>query len=113
MEQQIYEAMRSYGIDPPDRILFNTEKVVRFGKKNACWYIFYSDDITAGAFGDWRDDSSYTWCEKKTDDFTKEQKAQFKLRMDQAREAREEERLIANQKPRNSLPRYGNNHSQL
>jgi phage/plasmid primase-like uncharacterized protein len=97
MEQQIYEAMRSYGIEPPDRILFNTEKVVRFGKKNACWYVFYSDEITAGAFGDWRDNSTYTWCEKKADDFTKEQKAQFKLRMDQAREAREAERIIAQQ----------------
>ena len=97
IEQQIYEAMRSYGIEPPDRILFNTEKVVRFGKKNACWYIFYSDEITAGAFGDWRDNSTYTWCEKKTDDFTQEQQAQFKLRMDQAREAREAERIIAQQ----------------
>jgi len=98
MEQQIYDAMRSYGIDPPDRILFNTPRVVRFGKKDACWYVFYSDGvITAGAFGDWRDDSNYTWCDKRTDEFTKEQQAQFKLRMDQAREAREAERLIANQ----------------
>jgi len=97
IEQQIYDAMRSYGIDPPDRILFNTEKVVRFGKKNACWYIFYSDEITAGAFGDWRDNSTYTWCEKRTDYFTQEQQAQFKMRMDQAREAREAERIIVQQ----------------
>ena len=97
IEQQIYDAMRSYGIEPPDKILFNTIRVVRFGKNSEGWYIFYSDGITAGAFGDWSESSSYTWCEKRTDDFTQEQQAQFKLRMDQAREAREAERIIVQQ----------------
>lgn len=97
MEQQVREAMLSHGITPPDQILFNTKNVVRFGKKDSCWYIFFSNGIAAGCFGDWREDSSYTWCSKKTNEITPEQQAEFRARMEFARTEREKEKLILQQ----------------
>jgi len=93
MEQQIREAMISHGITPPDQIYLDA-KIHRFGKKDSCWYVFFNDGIAAGSYGDWRENSSYDWCSKKTNKITPEQQAEFRARMEFARAEREKEKLI-------------------
>jgi hypothetical protein len=57
---QLRNAMYEVGIDPPDHIEF-VGKIIRFGHHKSCWYVAYSDDICAGAFGDWRSGVDSTW----------------------------------------------------
>lgn len=71
MQQQIASAMLACGIDPPSNIIINGE-IHRFGKDKACWYIFFSDPIAAGAFGDWRESSSHDWRQDTTREFTQQ-----------------------------------------
>ena len=63
IDTQIRDAMREQDIEPPDEIILDGQ-IHRFQietSKDAGWYIFYPDNISAGAFGDWRSGSSYTW----------------------------------------------------
>lgn len=51
---QLINAIASAGIDPPEHIEFDTNRIVRYGRKKNSWYIAYSDGVPAGQFGDWR-----------------------------------------------------------
>src|SRR5690349_9970966 len=62
---QFLDAIRSAGLEPPDGIVPDG-KIHRFasiGKRgdDAGWYVFYSDGIPAGAFGDWRNGQWENW----------------------------------------------------
>ena len=59
--EQAQSDMQSKGITPPDQLVVD-DKIHRFGKNKSCWYVFHSDGIPAGAFGDWRTGETYTWC---------------------------------------------------
>ncbi len=60
------EAMISEGITPPEAILADgiLHRFKINGKKNG-WYVFYNENIPAGAFGDWRRGISSKWCAKR------------------------------------------------
>jgi putative DNA primase/helicase len=65
VERQITEAMREKGLNPPSPIHIDG-KYHRFPtnenrQDTAGWYIFDSDPIAAGAFGDWRTDCSHSF----------------------------------------------------
>ena len=61
--EQIRDKMLSEGIRPPDDIIIDGE-IHRFATKShddAGWYVFYDDEIPAGAFGDWRSGDAFNW----------------------------------------------------
>lgn len=68
-EEQLIDAMRSAGLEPPDDILMDG-KIHRFksGTKGAPghgdkpgWYLIFGDGIPAGRFGCWRSGVEVTW----------------------------------------------------
>jgi putative DNA primase/helicase len=59
-EVQLKDAISNAGFEPPTHVNFDG-KIHRFGKKKSCWYIAYSGEICAGAFGDWKDGYSHNW----------------------------------------------------
>ena len=66
------------------------------GKKTG-WYLLYPDELPAGVFGRWDDDSTkQSWNAKgATYNLTHEEQAQIKARMKHAQEAREQKRKEA------------------
>lgn len=94
IESQIRDAMLNCGITPPDDINIDGQ-IHRFGKDKSCWYIFFGDGVAAGTFGDWRTDSSYTWCVKLDRKITPEEQAINKKRADDAKEQRDKEKSLA------------------
>lgn len=60
-------------------------------KRNA-WYVLYADgDFPAGAFGSWRTGQTVTWSGKSDHEFTDEERAAWRKRMDEIRAQRVEE----------------------
>lgn len=94
IESQIRSAMLGYGIDPPSHINIDS-KIHRFGKDKSSWYIFFSDGIVAGAFGDWREDSSYNWCQEIDRELTAEELEYNRFRMEEAKKIRDAEKELA------------------
>tara|TARA_R110000868_G_scaffold162909_2_gene394932 strand:+ start:52 stop:2061 length:2010 start_codon:yes stop_codon:yes gene_type:complete len=64
IEEQAENAMISAGLNPPINIVFDGN-IHRFdgAKKGdkACWYIFFSDGIPAGRFGNWKTGLECPW----------------------------------------------------
>lgn len=56
------------------------------------WFVFFNDDLPAGAFGDWRNGESGTWCAKSEVTMSPAEAMAYRYKMDKAREAREAER---------------------
>jgi putative DNA primase/helicase len=97
------EAINGQGLTPPAEIVPDGE-IHRYrangdkrNTKNA-WYVLYGDDLPAGAFGNWKTGESFTWCGKSTRGLSAAEKAEFKKRMDSARQQREAEILERNKK---------------
>ncbi len=96
MERDFKFAMAEMGLVAKDIIVPNG-KLHRFhvegdkaGSKNG-WYVFYGDDLPAGAFGCWKRQISKTWCTKPEWKMTSIERVEFKRRMNAARTAREDE----------------------
>ncbi len=72
----------------------------------AGWYVLHEDagGFQAGAFGDWRQDISSTWCNKSENDLTARQRKELCRRMEEAkaaaRQAREDAQRAAAEKAR-------------
>ncbi len=60
--------------------------------KHTGWYVFYSDNPPAGAFGSWKDDLSETWCLKANYELSTVEVEAVRERFRQARAARDVER---------------------
>jgi putative DNA primase/helicase len=56
------------------------------------WYILYGDGVPAGSFGDWRSGQVHVWSEKNETDFTPDERAQFRQRIEEQKKARSEEK---------------------
>jgi phage/plasmid primase-like uncharacterized protein len=64
-------------------------KIVRFGNKKECWYVFHDDNIPAGAFGSWREgDQSYSWSAKSELEMTPTELHAYRVQMDRIRSDR-------------------------
>lgn len=92
--EQFWTAIRSAGLEPPTVIVADG-KPHRFptnGKPDddSGWYIFFTDGIPAGCFGDWRTGHSQTW-RINEDTFTAEEEAAYSERIDAMRREREAE----------------------
>jgi len=68
------QAIADAGLPPPDHII-DDGLLHRFSangkaKDTACWYVFYSDGVAAGSFGNWREGFTQTWCSKAENTMT-------------------------------------------
>ena len=68
--------------------------MVRFSTKDekhrdkAGWFIYYSDGVPSGAFGDWRTGDKITWCAKGMDELTSAEREQEQKRRKAAQKKR-------------------------
>lgn len=60
--------------------------------KESGWYVFYSDNIPAGAFGSWKHDLTIYWCSRQNYEMSQAEIDAVRERQRQAREARDVER---------------------
>ena len=97
IEAQFAIAMAAYDLAPPDIIADGQRH--RFdapddkkGKKSA-WYILHSDGVPAGAFGNWKTDLSEKWCGKSDQVLTQAERAEYRARIDKAKQDAEFTRL--------------------
>lgn len=96
-EEAFRAKLREAGLVPPDS-LHTDGKLVRIGVdgknpgKRDGFYVYHSDGIPAGAYGDWSDrDGWNTWCFFNTSELSREELEDHKRRLDRARAARSEE----------------------
>lgn len=119
--QQFRDAIRSFGMVPPDGI--EPDKLHRFstnGKASddAGWCKLFPDRL-GGVFGDHRSGLSETWQAKREKPFTETERRAFKKRCEQERQARNAERdrqhaearkmaqkILGEAKPENGEHRY-------
>ena len=77
--------------DPPERIVADGQ-IHRYGPKQVLWYVLHLDGISAGAFGDWRDQGeTRKWCVKGASEMTNAEHAAHRERMERIRSERDEE----------------------
>ena len=96
-EQQLQDAMREAGLEPPDTIYLDG-KIHRFrsGTKGSPghgdkpgWYIAFSDGIPAGRFGCWRAGLEQTWRAEVGRAINQADEMAFARRMSEAKAARD------------------------
>lgn len=92
------EAIAAAGLTPPGEII-GDGKIHRFSsdgraKDNAGRYIFHDDDRPAGWFKCMRSGVEATWAAKQEREFTAEEKAEWRRRMDAARAQRDAEAAV-------------------
>ena len=94
-EEDFRAKLKEAGLVPPDGIQadgklhrINVEDE-RPGKKSG-FYVYHSDGVPAGAYGDWHDgqDAWHTWCACTTTDLSPAEVQDLKRRIDAARAAR-------------------------
>ncbi|MDQ1923214.1 toprim domain-containing protein, partial [Massilia pseudoviolaceinigra] len=97
IEAEFGAAMAVYDLAPAEIIADGKRR--RFdaaddkkGKKSA-WYILYGDGVPAGAFGNWKTDLSEKWCGKSDQKMTPIENAEYRARVDKARQEAEHTRL--------------------
>ena len=94
------DAIAAAGLTPPVDII-GDGVIHRFSsngrpRDESGWYKFFDDDRPVGVFGCWRTDLSVTWkSDAPRQEFSAEEKAAWKLRMQQVEAARLAERLAA------------------
>ena len=94
-EQQVVDAMRSAGLDPPDCITMDG-KIHRFQSdskrpEKTGWYCLYRDGIPAGAFGCWRADVDELWRADIGRELSYRESLEHEARMIEAKAARDAE----------------------
>ncbi len=89
------DAMAADGLTPPREIVVDRKihrcDADRKGGKRDAWYVFFSDGVPAGAYGDWAEGETHNWCARPENSLTPQERAAFRTRMDAARRARDEE----------------------
>jgi putative DNA primase/helicase len=90
---QFRDAISSAGIEPPE-VIEADGTLRRFssnGKRgdDAGWYVLYSDDISAGTFGDWRTGIAQTWRADIGRTLTPAEESAHKAKVDAMRRERE------------------------
>ena len=117
------EKMAEYNLNP--RTIALDEGVHRFGvdknDKTAGWYIFFPDDIAAGAFGNWKEDLVEKWCSRELSTLSWEERQAYTEKQRLAKEKRQLEekenharaKIRANQIWNESEPIIGQSHNYL
>ena len=92
---QFRQAIEAAGLEPPIEIV-DDGVIHRFstdGKpthKNG-WYILHTDDIAAGAFGDWREGFTQNWCSKADKSMTEADQIAHRERVKAMQRQREDD----------------------
>ena len=60
IESDFKEALFSYFGEAPGEGIVDNE-IIRFGKHKEFWYVFHSDNITCGVFGNWKTGDKIKW----------------------------------------------------
>ena len=89
------DAVAGAGLTPPE-VIHADGQLHRFatnGKRSdaAGWYCLHGDNLPAGAFGDWRQGVSHTWCSKDNATMTDSEREAYRQRMQQIQAQREAE----------------------
>lgn len=95
-KDQFIQSIAASGITPPETLIAdgNLHRYSSNGKHGdtSGWYLFFDDEIAAGSFGCWRLGINQTWKADIQREYTLEEKAAFKKRMEEARAKSEAER---------------------
>ena len=71
------------------------------------WFVFYNDDLPAGAFGNWRSGDMGNWCVKAEVAMSPAEAMAYRHKMDKARETREAERAkLASEAAKSALEQW-------
>lgn len=85
-------AIAASGMQPPEAIIPGVlQRFSPTGRHGdtAGWYVFYSDGIPAGSFGNWREATQSTWCSKADHEMTDTEREAHHQRMQAAQQQRE------------------------
>lgn len=93
--EQFANAIQASGLNPPESIIAD-DKIHRFpsnGKKHGDdgWYVYHTDCIPAGAYGDWKSGLSETWRADIGRKMTDKEEADYKAKVVAARKLAEAE----------------------
>ena len=107
--EQFRQAMAGAGLTPPD-VIHADGQLHRFatnGKSSdgAGWYCLHADNLPAGAFGDWRQGVSHTWCSKDSATMTQQEREAYRQRMQQIQAQHEAERAQRHESARDRANR--------
>lgn len=107
--EQFRDAMANAGLTPPD-VIHADGQLHRFatnGKRRdaAGWYCLHGDNLPAGAFGDWRQGMTQTWCSKDSATMTQEEREAYRQRMQQIQAQREAEQAQRHESARDRANR--------
>lgn len=91
---QFQQAMEEAGIRGAEEIISDGQ-IHRFpvegdkpGDKNG-WYVFYDDDVSAGAFGSWKTGFKKKWCSQKPLNLSEEERIAWHAKVRAAQQARD------------------------
>src|SRR6202035_4896539 len=92
---QFLDAIRGAGLSPPPCIIPDG-RLHRFAtngdaRDDSGWFVFHSDGIPAGAFGDWRSDVSETWRADPGRRLSRQEEAAHRARVEAMRRERDDE----------------------
>lgn len=95
--QEFTNAIQQSGITPPNNII-DDGRIHRFSsngkaKDESGWYVFHSDGIAAGSFGDWRTGESQSWRAEIGRSLTPTEQAAHKARIESIKAQREADEL--------------------
>ena len=107
--EQFRNAIANAGLTPPD-VIHADGLLHRFptnGKRSdkAGWYCLHGDNLPAGAFGDWRQGMTHTWCSKDGSTMTQQEREAYRQRMQQIQAQREAEQAQRNESARDRANR--------
>ena len=99
----------------PGEVTASSGKIVRCqvagdkSNQKSGWFVYYDDDLPAGAFGNWRNGDVGNWCVKAEVAMNPAEALAYRHKMDKAREAREAERArLASEAAKGALEQWDN-----
>ena len=106
------QAITAAGLEAPD-VIHDDGAIHRFspsgrGNDEAGWYVLHSDDVAAGAFGDWRAGLSSTWCAKSSEAMSPAERDMHRQRMAAMKAQRDADKLQTQQRASESAMRRFN-----
>ena len=107
--KQFRQAIADAGLTPPD-VIHADGQLRRFATNGkisdaAGWYCLHVDNLPAGAFGDWRQGMTHTWCSKDGSTMTQQEREAYRQRMQQIQAQREAEQAQRNESARDRANR--------
>ena len=97
----------------PGEVTASSGKIVRCpvagdkSSQKSGWFVYYDDDLPAGAFGNWRSGDVGNWCVKAEVAMNPAEALAYRHKMDKAREAREAERArLASEAAKGALEQW-------